>query len=375
MGRKAESVSWKVTVNICRFLLAACFIFSGFVKAVDPVGTQIKIQDYLSAFGHGMPMQSDVLLIACLLAGFEFFLGVYLLLGIYRDEMTVTLLVVLVCFTSLTLYIALKNPVSDCGCFGDALVLTNWQTFYKNIFLLLLAIILLIGKRYVIPLISERVAWVALIITITLPGHFMLSNIRELPMFDFRPYKVGTDLRKSVLEGRDSRYADFSLMGNDMDDMTESVLSAEGYTFLLISPYLENASQENIDRINDLYYYCLEGDYPMYCVTASSEGWISQWREITCAEYEFLRSDEIPLQTMIRRNPGVVVLKDGVIYAKWSDSNMPLDFDSFAKMENLDWKHPVLRSAFVKWTFTVIYFVLPYLLLLLADVCIKRKKK
>ncbi|MCQ2073943.1 MAG: DoxX family membrane protein [Bacteroidaceae bacterium] len=374
MGRKAECVLWSVTVNICRFLLAVCFIFSGFVKAVDPVGTQIKLQDYLSAFAHVMPAQSDVLLIACMLAGFEFLLGVYLLLGIYRDEVTVILLFVLVCFTSFTLYIALENPVSDCGCFGDVLVLTNWQTFYKNIFLLVLAVILLVGKRYVIPLISERVAWVALIITVTLSGHFMLSNVRDLPMFDFRPYKVGTDLRKSVLGGRDSRYADFSLMDGNMDDVTDSVLSADGYTFLLISPYLENASQENIDRINDLYYYCLEGEYNMYCVTASSEAQISQWREITCAEYGFLRSDEIPLQTMIRTNPGIVVLKDGAVYAKWSDGNIPLDFNSFVKMENLDWKYPILRDNFTKWTFTVAYFVLPYLLLLLADMCIRRKR-
>ncbi len=356
-----------VTVNLSRGLLAACLIFSGFVKAVDPVGTQIKLQDYLSAFSINVFQPSDVLLAACVLAGFEFLLGIYLLWGIFSEGTAVVTLVVFLLFTPLTLYLALKNPVSDCGCFGDALVLTNWQTFWKNVFLLILAVILVSGSRLVIPFISERRAWAVSVITVLLIGHFMTSNIRDLPVFDFRPYKSGTDLRTAVLEGRDDSFSDFVLLDRKMVDVTDDILSENGYVFLIVAPHLENASQENIDRLNDLYYYCHDNGYSVYCVTSSTESQISHWADITCADYDFLLSDEIPLQTMIRSNPGVVVLNDGVIVAKWSDGNIPIDFDAPFRMEYSRKGFPLLSRGPVKALTVTLYFVLPYLLLLFID--------
>ena len=366
-GEVKDGKMLTVAVNICRILLAACFIFSGFVKAVDPVGTQIKLQDYLLAFGWENLFSSDLLLSAGILAGVEFFLGIYLLLGVFRYGTSLILMVVMLFFTPFTLYLAIKNPVSDCGCFGDALILTNWQTFAKNVVLLLLAVFVFIFKTRIVPFVSERRAWVVPVITATLIINFMLSNIRDLPIFDFRPYRVGTDLRSEILEGKDGRFDEFYLMDSEYNDATERVLSADGYSFLIVSPHLEEASQNNIDLINDLYYYCRDAGYPIYGITASGNETVKAWSENTYAQYEFLFADEIVLKTMIRRNPGVMVLKDGAIVAKWSDRNIPLDSQVSARMEQLKPARPEWSSAGTKKLVVALLFILPYLLLILID--------
>lgn len=366
-GEMKDGKMLTVAVNICRILLAACFIFSGFVKAVDPVGTQIKLQDYLLAFGWENLFSSDLLLSAGILAGVEFFLGIYLLLGVFRYGTSLILMVVMLFFTPFTLYLAIKNPVSDCGCFGDALILTNWQTFAKNVVLLLLAVFVFIFKTRIVPFVSERRAWVVPVITATLIINFMLSNIRDLPIFDFRPYRVGTDLRSEILEGKDGRFDEFYLMDSEYNDATEKVLSADGYSFLIVSPHLEEASQNNIDLINDLYYYCRDAGYPIYGITASGNETVKAWSENTYAQYEFLFADEIVLKTMIRRNPGVLVLKDGAIVAKWSDRNIPLDSQVSARMEQLKPARPEWSSAGTKKLVVALLFILPYLLLILID--------
>lgn len=369
MGQKRSLyVFAAIMANLCRFVVAACFIFSGFIKAVDPVGTQIKMQDYMAAFGINGFIASDVLITACVLAGFEFFLGIYLLLGVYRNGSTLMALILTVIFTCLTLFLALKNPVSDCGCFGDFIVLTNWQTFYKNLILLAFVAYLMYGKRYFVPFVSPRRAWLVPVISILLIGHFMLSNIRSLPMFDFRPYKVGTDLRNEVLAGRDDAFSDFFLLDSVFQDRTADVLETKGYIFLLISPHLDDAEQENIDKINDLYYYCKDAGYPMYGVTASGRDEVTRWKTITFAEYDFFHADEIPLQTMIRSNPGVVVLRDGVIDAKWSDGDIPTDSELPGRMEQLRKAVPELSVMRNKIVFILLYFLLPYLILILMDV-------
>ena len=126
----------KTWVNACRFLLAVAFIFSGFVKAVDPLGFQYKIQDYLEAFGMLSWFPSFFpLLAAVILSAIEFSIGVCLFFGIRKKTTTLLAFLLMIFMTPLTLYLALKNPVSDCGCFGDAWVLTNWETFGKNIVL------------------------------------------------------------------------------------------------------------------------------------------------------------------------------------------------------------------------------------------------
>ncbi len=362
-----------VTVGVSRLIVAACFIFSGFVKAVDPVGTQLKLADYIAAFGMAEIPADISLMAACVLAGFEFLLGVYLLFGVFERGTLWMLAIAVLSFTSLTLYLALKNPVSDCGCFGDALVLTNWQTFVKNVFILLLTLHIILLRRYIRPLIHARLEWLMPVITVLLIGNFMLTNIRDLPIFDFRPYRIGTDLRSAVYEGKDNSYADFFLMDGNMNDVTDMLLDDGGYTFLVVSPHIENASQSNIDMINDLYYYCCDAGYPMYGVTSSGRNEVGRWRDMTYAEYDFLHADDILLKTMIRSDPGIVVLKDGVIEHKWSDSGIPIDSQRSCRMEQMRRKYPALSDGRVVLTLTVLYFMLPYLLLIAIDRLLERE--
>jgi uncharacterized membrane protein YphA (DoxX/SURF4 family) len=138
-------------VNICRLILGIVFIFSGFVKSIDPLGTQYKIEDYLEAFNLQSLFPSFVpLLLSIGIALLEFMVGVFFVFGIRRKFATIMAFIMMLFYTPLTLYIAISNPVKDCGCFGDALIITNWQTFYKNVILLLCVIIVWKYKRYIV---------------------------------------------------------------------------------------------------------------------------------------------------------------------------------------------------------------------------------
>ena len=153
-------MAWRWMVNICRFILGATFVFSGFVKAVDPLGTSYKIQDYLTAFGLSQLVPDMVpVALSVALAVLEFGVGVHLVLGIKRRATTRLALLIMIVMTPLTLYLALTNPISDCGCFGDALVLTNWQTFGKNVVLLICAIVVFIMPWNMVRFLTKKMEW------------------------------------------------------------------------------------------------------------------------------------------------------------------------------------------------------------------------
>ena len=189
----------KTWVNVCRFLLGVTFIFSGFVKAVDPLGSFYKIQDYLEAFGllSWVPPFMP-LLFGIGLAAIEFCIGVFLFLGI-RRSMASWVALLLMCFmTPLTLYLAIADPVSDCGCFGDAVVLTNWQTFGKNVVLLVAAVFAFKGRKLIIRFISHKSAWMVSMYTLLFIFALSFYCLSHLPIFDFRPYKIGTDIKAGM---------------------------------------------------------------------------------------------------------------------------------------------------------------------------------
>ena len=203
-----------VWTNFCRFVLAIVFIFSGFVKGVDPLGTQYKIQDYLEAFGWTSFIPDFVpILASILLAMLEFTLGVYLLFGIRRKLSTVLILLVMLVMTPLTLYLALKNPVSDCGCFGDAWILTNWETFWKNVFLLIAAISVFKWGNRIVRFVSEKSQWLVAVYTLVFIVGVSAYCLYYLPIFDFRPYKIGTNIPQamSIPEGATKRQEESKL--------------------------------------------------------------------------------------------------------------------------------------------------------------------
>lgn len=362
----------KLIVNICRIVLATTFILSGFVKAVDPLGTQYKIDDYLGAMHLGGMLPGIASLGASVvLAAVEFCLGIFLLFAIQRRLTSRCILLMMVVMTPLTLWLALANPISDCGCFGDAIVLTNWQTFGKNIVLLACAAIVAWWPQEMFRFVSRSNQWIVINYSIVFIAMMALWSLYYLPPFDFRPYHIGTNLRQQwqrTMEGEDLPYADFFIESGD-GDITEQVLADTGYTFLLVSPYLEQADDSRLDLINQLYEYTQEHDYVFYCLTASSAKQVRVWRDITGAEYPFCQTDGTTLKTVIRSNPGLLLVKDGVIIRKWSHNNLPelSEAESTLPLEQLEIGKLPTDGPARKIATILLWFVLPLALLTMAD--------
>ena len=363
----------KIAVNLCRLVLAVTFIFSGFVKAVDPLGTQYKIHDYLAAWGMAKYVPDLMTLSASVvLSALEFFLGICLLFAIRRRLVSKIVLAIMTIMTPLTLWLAIADPVTDCGCFGDALVLTNWQTFWKNLILLGTAIVVFKWPLDMARLISESNQWIvmnysALFILLIIAGR----SLYTLPQFDFRPYHVGTDLRtgwQRMMEGEESPYAEFFMETVDEgEDITEQILADEGYTFLLIAPHLEQADDSQLDEINRIYEYSQDNGYPFYCLTASQEKAINRWQDITGAEYPYCHTDDITLKTMIRSNPGLMLLKDGQIIRKWSHNALPQEEEMQGRLEDIELGQMPSDNVAKKILWILTWFVLPLVLLTIAD--------
>ena len=360
----------KAGVNIARLVLAIVLILSGFVKAVDPLGTQYKIHDYLQAVDLAKYVPDIATLSAAvLLSAIEFGLGICLLFAIRRRLVTMLTLILMLVMTPITLWLALTNPISDCGCFGDAVVLTNWQTLAKNVVLLALAIIVRRWPLEMMRFISRSNQW----IVINYSALFIVAvsgwSLYDLPYFDFRPYHVGTDLRagwQKMMEGEESPYADF-FMEAEGEDITEAVLLNQGYTFLLVSPHLEQADDSRLDRINEVHEYAQDYDYSFYCLTASGTKGIQEWKDRTGAEYSFCQTDDIVLKTMIRSNPGLMLLKDGKVIGKWSHNRLPSEEVLTKQLQFLEIGQMPKDSVPEKILTILLWYVLPLLLLTLAD--------
>ena len=362
----------RVAVNIARMVLAVTLILSGFVKAVDPLGTQYKIVDYLRAL-HLESLTPDFLTVgaAVLLSAFEFSLGICLFFAIRRRLVSLLTLVMMLIMTPLTLWLAVANPIRDCGCFGDALVLTNWQTFWKNVVLLLAAIAVRRWPLEMPRFISRTNQWIVFNYTVVFILVVSGWSLYDLPTFDFRPYHIGTDLRKGwdhMLQGEESPYADFFMdRVDDGADITDSLLHAKGYLFLLVSPHLEQADDSQLDLMNQVYEYAEDYEYPFYCLTASGEQGINRWRDQTGAEYPFCHTDDIVLKTVIRSNPGLLLLKDGVIIRKWSHNRLPDEYVLSDRLEKLEIGQMPENSVPQKVLQIFLWYILPLLLLTLAD--------
>ena len=363
----------KTAVNICRIILAVTFILSGFVKAVDPLGTQYKIHDYLAAMGLAQ-YAPDILTLAAsvLLSTVEFILGICLLFAIRRRLVSRIVLWVMIAMTLITLWLAWTDPIHDCGCFGDALVLTNWQTLWKNVVLLIAAIIVWKWPILQPRLISASNQWIVVNYSVVFILFFIAGrSLYTLPQFDFRPYHIGANLREGwqrMMDGEESPYSDFFIeRAEDGEDITEQVLNDEGYTFLLVAPHLEQADDSRLDQVNLMYEYCQDNGYPFYCLTASTEKAINRWCEMTGAEYPFCQTDDITLKTVIRSNPGLLLLKDGTVIRKWSHNALPSEEELTKPLDESALGRQPGNSTTSKTLWILTWFVLPLLVLTLAD--------
>lgn len=360
----------KFLMWISRYVLAFTFIFSGFVKGVDPLGSAYKFGDYFMAFGLDFLMPF-ALALSFVLCAAELLIGLLLLFNVRTVLASWGAFLFMLVFTPLTLVLAIYNPVSDCGCFGDAIILTNWETFFKNLPLLGGTILLVFNRKYIRPKLSLApelgIALLLAIISFIPPAH----GYRNLPLIDFRPYSVGTHIpsameipegapldefktllyyqkddvvkeftqdnfpwqdttwtfveSKSVLikEGYHPPISNFVLTDLYGWDVTDSILNYSGHTMLVVAYRLSETNKKAFSRLNELYFKAQEMGMNFACVTSSPVDDIDSFVSATGVAFPFLQADEIMLKTTVRANPGLILLKQGTIISKWHYKNIP----------------------------------------------------
>jgi uncharacterized membrane protein YphA (DoxX/SURF4 family) len=360
---------------ISRLLVGVVFIFSGFVKAVDPLGSTYKFIDYFNAF-HLSSFEVLGLPLAIVLSAAELVMGISLLLG-YRMKITAWLVLLFMSFfTILTFILAIFNPVTDCGCFGDALILTNWQTFYKNVVLILFVFIIFFGRDKYPALRTPVAEWSVISLFFAVSVILSIYCYRNLPILDFRPYHIGANITegmkipedapadiyethlfyknketgkteefridnfpkdtllwafedaRSVLvsKGYEPPIHDFVLNTRQGSDITDRILSDPGYSLLLVTHKLSSSSDAGLQEAEKFFHLSQTlDDLSFYAVTASTTDEINKKITDLGLDYDFLLADEIMLKTVIRSNPGLVLLKNGTIIGKWHYNNFPAE--------------------------------------------------
>lgn len=360
----------KPLIIFFRIVTGAVFIFSGFVKGIDLQGSAIKFDDYFVVFGMDFLIPVSLPL-AIFLVSTEFIIGISLLFGFRTYWGVWGVLIFMSAFTPLTLLLALFNPVSDCGCFGDAIVLTNWQTFWKNVILMIMVLVIFYNRKKIKPAYHAITDWLILIVIFVLFTGFSLYNYSHLPMIDFRPYNTGTNIpekmyipadapvdeyetiliyekegfrkefdlenfpwqdstwsfveQKSILikEGYIPPIHDFTITTQDGYGITDIVLSDEAYSFIMVSADLANANKEALQKLNTLSLYCNQTGINFYSLSSSIYSEIEQIKTSQQLSLIFYSTDETTLKTIIRSNPGLLLLKEGVILAKWHYNDLP----------------------------------------------------
>jgi uncharacterized membrane protein YphA (DoxX/SURF4 family) len=365
----------KVVLHIARILLGLTFIFSGFVKGIDPLGSVYKFTDYYHAMGL------DWLTWSAFPLGFiipfaEFAIGVGLFFNVFKRLFSWLGLLFMGFFLPFTLWIAIKNPVTDCGCFGDALVITNWETFYKNVILSAFAIIVFVYRKNdkMNLLKSCKPGYIFSGLTTVIYIFLVYWSYNHLPIIDFRPYKAGTNIpqamsipedapkeiyenifyyknktsgeikefneqnypwqdtlnweyssmeSKLVQKGYTPPIHDFSITTPEGENVSDFFIYDKNYVFMLIAYNLEKSSKKPQERINKLAIWAKDKGYSFICLTATLPEEAAVFASETGAPYDFFNCDEITLKTIIRSNPGLMLIKDGTVIKHWHYNDIP----------------------------------------------------
>jgi len=364
---------------LSRFIVGMVFIFSGFVKAVDPLGSAYKFADYFTAFRLDF-LEFLTLPMGIFLSAFELVLGIVLILGYRRRTMFVILMWFMSFFTLLTLILALFNPVSDCGCFGDALILTNWETFFKNLVLMVFVLILYFSRHKESAEGAVIREWIVVLCLFAVSSFFSYWNFRHLPLIDFRPYDVGTVISeemevpegmpvdeymttliyknretgketsftmedypndtlqwefvtsesKLLKRGYEPPIHDFAIMDAFGNDLVDEILADGEYSLIMVSHDLTGAEKEALVGAKEWSQLeIFASDFSFYAVTATTSAEVETISTDLDLGYQFLAGDEIMLKTIVRSNPGFMLVKNGAILGKWA-------FRDFPSLEQLD---------------------------------------
>ncbi len=362
----------KTIRTICRILVGIVFIYSGFVKGIDPLGFSYKFHDYFAAF-HMNFLQFLDMPLSIFFPAAEFLIGVAMILGIRMSIASWALLLFMIFFTILTFILAVFNPVSDCGCFGDAIKLTNWQTFDKNIVFLGITLVIFFGRKKYPEGKSILEEWLMLVIV--LGGFLGVMNycLNHLPIIDFRPYKVGTDIVKSmatppgapqdsirsvltykkngelkdvilrmentlwpdsswkwvetknvvIKEGYKPPIHDFSIKTFDGNDLTNDILADHEFSFILIARDLSAANKKGLYKANELAKFCKTTHFKFYGLTSSSYTEVDNLKKSLTSDIDFFVTDGTTLKTMNRANPGMMLIREGIVLAQWHYNDFP----------------------------------------------------
>ncbi len=354
-----------IVTHITRILVAITFIFSGFVKLVDPLGSAYKFEEYFGAdvlnleFLSPFALQFSIILIIA-----EIMLGIMLLIG-FKAKFTVwSLFFITLLFLFLTWYSAYFDKVTDCGCFGDAVKLTPWETFYKNLILIGLIIFLIKTVYEIQPILSEtfvnRVTIVFLLVFVFITFYVL----KHLPIIDFRPYAIGKNIPEGMIvpegaikpiyediwiynvNGEDNEYStedkpwnikgatfvdritktieegyippihDFTMEANG-EDLTDVLMNKERL-MLIVAYNLRSSDEKGMSKIKEVSDRALENGYSVYCFSASTEEDFLELKKRYNFDFDLLFCDETTLKTIIRSNPGIVTLNKGTVTGKWS---------------------------------------------------------
>ena len=362
-----------------RIFVGLVFMFSGFVKSVDPLGFTYKLQEYMISY-HMDWFSNMALYIAIFLCAVEFVLGVALVFNAKMKIVAWLTLVMMLFFTGLTFYSAVANPVSDCGCFGDAIKLTNWETFYKNVVLMVFVIIIVFTRKKDDFNLSNKSQWASIVGGTAFLLSISIYSYRHLPIIDFLPWKIGNKISEQVVptpeiakvfliyknkktgevkeypsdnfpwqdsvwvenwEFKDQRKEisqpfkeapihDFSISDQDGNDFTEQFIGNPKYQFILVTYLVEKADKGVFkEKINDFAKKCESDSVSFIGVSGSSFEVMDNFRHEVQAGFNFYSTDATALKSMVRANPGLLLLKNGVVIDKWHYN----DFPDYAKMK------------------------------------------
>lgn len=357
----------KIVITVFRILVGILFIFSGFVKGVDPWGSAYKFADYFEAF-HMSWLMGGAFAFGLFLNFAEFVLGVFLLLNIRIKPAVYGSFLFMCFFTILTLILAIFNPVTDCGCFGDAIKMTNWETFWKNV-IIMIPVVVLFKKRHSLKTklhyrVQNRLA-ITTVLAFTL---LTVHCYRHLPIIDFRPYKIGNSIKENmeipedapqdeysteliyekngekktftmenlpdstwnfvdskstlIKKGYEPPIHDFVITNNEGEDLTEDILNFEGKTIFIVTYDLNKAKTSHFGLINELYTKADNNGYKFYGLTASVSELTNTFISKHRIKFPYYNMDPIQLKTMVRANPGIVMLEGDKIIGKWHFSDI-----------------------------------------------------
>ena len=313
----------KVLTQIARIIVGVLFIFSGFVKLVDPIGSQYKFQEYFSESVLNMEFLIPYALpFAILLIVAEVVLGIALLVG-WKSKFTIfSLLILIVVFLFLTWYSAYYNKVTDCGCFGDAIKLTPWQSFYKDVLLTILILLLSFRVKDIKPIFTGKIPTLITCISLFASLFITYYVLTHLPIIDFRPYAIGKNIPEGMEykdDGEIPPVHDF-MLEDAQQDLAPEILKEEKVV-LIIAYNIQKSEKEGFKAIKDFSDKALQKGYSVYGVSASFTDDLLAVKEEYNLPFQFLFCDETTLKTMIRANPGIIILNKGTVTQKknWID--------------------------------------------------------